>query len=38
MAEPFQIEIGIPSSLIQTSNFSCTSFNVLGSTHEKFVV
>ena len=29
MAEPFQIEIGVPSSLIQTSNFSCTSFNVL---------
>ena len=38
MAEPFQIEIGIPSSLIQTSNFSCTSFNVFSSTPEKFGV
>ena len=37
--EPFQIETGIPNNiLIQTLNFSCTQFKVLGLAHEKFGV
>ena len=36
MAEPFQIEIGVPNWFRhQTFHVQCTWFNVLGSAHEK---